>query len=440
MERQRQAVRGLKTRVDRALDQRLLGRQNPEDPKRCELHRFVLTKLERFRCPERKEGWSRKAAGLRRKFLREVYLKGLPPSVLAQEPRVEWRGTIETGKGYRIRKLRYEGYPGMWIPALLYEPVGLRGRAPGVLNPNGHHAGGKAMDYKQARCINLAKRGMLALNTEFVGMGELTMNREHNRIGHMDLCGVAGVAVFYLAMKRGLDVLLSHRHCDPDRVAMTGLSGGGWQTAVLGALDERVKVLVPVAGHSPVWQRVSCLADIGDLEQVPVDLCTVADFDTMTALFAPRPALLIYNLRDDCCFRSRRTRQSVYRPVKPLYEMLGVGDHCRFYENVNPGTHNYEADSRGQLYRFLTRHFGLDTPEEDLPYEEELLSESQLRVGLPEENATQISLAAEAARGLPGSRAPEGSGARRAAWVRSARRRLEGVIRLRRFGVRRRGR
>ena len=94
-----------------------------------------------------------------------------------------------------------EGYPGMWVPALLYEPIGLKNKVPGVLNPNGHHAGGKAEIHKQARCINLAKRGMLALSTEFIGMGELTMNREHNRIGHMDLCGVAGVSVFYLAMR-----------------------------------------------------------------------------------------------------------------------------------------------------------------------------------------------------------------------------------------------
>ena len=56
--------------------------------------------------------------------------------------------------------------------------------------------------------------------------------------------------MFYLAMKRALDVLLAHPHCDGDRVAMTGLSGGGWQTAVLAALDERITTIVPVAGHS----------------------------------------------------------------------------------------------------------------------------------------------------------------------------------------------
>ncbi|MFT5368714.1 MAG: dienelactone hydrolase [Candidatus Latescibacterota bacterium] len=416
--------------VSRALNQRLLGRTNFEDPKRCELHRFILSRLDRFQCPDRSGEWKQMASGLRRRFLNEVYLKGHSREVIQAQPEVVWGDVIEAGRGYRIRKLRYEGYPGMWIPALLYEPEQMDGKVPGVLNPNGHHSGGKAMDYKQARCINLAKRGMLALNTEFIGMGELTASRDHNRIGHLDLSGKAGVGVFYLAMKRALDVLVNHPSCDPGRVAMTGLSGGGWQTAVLSALDERVKVIVPVAGHSPLWQRVSCMSDIGDLEQVPSDLCQVADFDTMTALFTPRPTLLIYNFRDDCCFRSRRTRKSVYAPVKPLYESLGIGDHFEFYENRNPGTHNYEADSRGQLYRFLNKHFGLDTPEVDLPFEDELLSESQLNVGLPQDNATLISLANDAMLGLRKPTMPKNN---REKWILKIREQLKQVIRLPEF-------
>jgi len=422
--------------LEEALRQRLLPQRSPEDPMSCELHRFILTRANRFRCPKTRELWYRQAPSARKKALNDVYLRGHPKAAGKGKPRIRWRGAIGTGKGYRIRKLLYEGFPGMWIPALLYEPRNLKGRVPAVLNPNGHHIGGKAMAYKQARCINLAKRGMLALSTEFIGMGELSMNINHGRIAHLDLCGLSGVAVFYLAMKRGLDVLLSHPNCDHSRVAMTGLSGGGWQTAVLSALDERVRVVVPVAGHSPIWQRPSCTADIGDLEQTPVDICTVLDYDMLTALFAPRPALLIYNEKDDCCFRPERTRISIYEPVKPLYDLLGVPGNIEFYVNVDPGTHNYDADNRAQLYRFLNRHFKLQGPGSDLPYEDELMSESQLRVGLPEDNPTLISLASDAARGLPRPRLPEGFGRERENWLKEARPRLEDVIRIHHFLVR----
>lgn len=339
--------------------------------------------------------WRRRAERVRQQML-TLFFRGHADGLLDEAPRVEWTDTIETGAGYRIRKLRYEGYPGMWIPALLYEPTELRGRIPAVLNPNGHHMGGKAMDYKQARCINLAKRGMLALNSEFIGMGELRADLDHNRIGALDLCGTAGIGVFYLVMKRALDVLLAHPHADGERVAMTGLSGGGWQTAILSALDERVRVIVPVAGYSALWQRRTCMEDVGDLEQCPSDMAAIADYDVLTGLYAPRPALLIYNRHDDCCFQTRRARTSVFKPGRSVYSTLGAGDALALYDNVTPGTHNYDADNRRQLYAFLNQHFQLDGPEDDLPWSDEIRSESELNVGLPSDNATLYTLAQDA--------------------------------------------
>ncbi|MBT3342407.1 MAG: hypothetical protein HN712_24515 [Gemmatimonadetes bacterium] len=375
------------TRRQRALQRKLL----PKGKTLGQLSALLDPLLPHLTPPISIRGWDVRVQRTRQQVL-DLFFEGHPTGLLDEAPRVQWRGTIQ-GDGYRIRKLRYEGYPGMWVPALLYEPEKLSGRMPVVLNPNGHHAGGKAMDYKQARCINLARRGMIALNTEFIGMGELRADVDHQRIGMLDAVGVAGIGIFYLLMKRGLDALLAHRHADPKRVAMTGLSGGGWQTALLSALDERITHIVPVAGHSPVWQRRGCQADIGDLEQCPSDLCTILDYDTLTAMFAPRPALLIYNHEDDCCFQTRRTKHSIYRPARAVYEQLGVGDQISMYDNVDPGTHNYERDSRRQLYRFLDQHFGLVTPDDDLPFEQELRTESELEVGLPEDNATLMSLA-----------------------------------------------
>ena len=336
--------------------------------------------------------WQRAATRLRRQIL-QGFFKGHPPGLLEEKPRIRWGETLKTTGGYHIRKLRYEGYPGLWVPALLYQPDKLKGKVAAVLNPNGHHRGGKAMDYKQARCINLAKRGALALNTEFIGMGELADSGKHNRIGQLDLAGLAGIGVFYLLMKRGLDVLLAHPNADPDKVAMTGLSGGGWQTALLSALDPRVKVVVPVAGHSPIWQRAGCVADIGDLEQVPTDLGAIADFDTLSALFAPRPTLLIYNRDDNCCFQTKRTYKSIYRPLKPVFKLMGAADRLAFHDNTDPGTHNYEQDNRQQLYRFLKRHLDLEGPDSELPWRQELFTEAQLNVGLPADNASLLSLA-----------------------------------------------
>ena len=369
------------------LQRRIIGQTTTR-----QLQTLLATHLPVLEKPISAARWQRRAKRVRQQMLK-LFFRGHADGLLDEVPRVEWVDTIETGAGYRIRKLRYEGYPGMWIPALLYEPTEVRGSIPAVLNPNGHHMGGKAMDYKQARCINLAKRGMIAFNSEFIGMGELRADLDHNRIGALDLCGTAGIGVFYLVMKRALDVLLAHPHADSESVAMTGLSGGGWQSAILSSLDERVRVIVPVAGYSALWQRRKCMEDIGDLEQCPSDMASIADYDVLTGLYAPRPALLIYNRYDDCCFQTRRARTSVFKPGRGVYSALGACDALALYDNVAPGTHNYDADNRHQLYAFLNQHFQLDGPEDDLPWIDEIRSESELNVGLPSNNATLYTLA-----------------------------------------------
>lgn len=105
--------------------------------------------------------WTNYADRLRKEALERVILRGEARRWSDFKGRVEWQDTIE-GPGYRVRKLRYEVVPGLWTPALLYEPSTLSGKAAAVLNVNGHDPDGNATNYIQERCINLAKRGLLA--------------------------------------------------------------------------------------------------------------------------------------------------------------------------------------------------------------------------------------------------------------------------------------
>lgn len=161
--------------------------------------------------------WERLAQPFRDAFLDRVVFRGEAATAWRNaRTEVKWLDTIPGGPGYRIKKLRYEALPGMWIPALLYEPEKLAGKVPVHLALNGHiRPLGKAVPYKQIRCINLVKRGMLVLNIEWLAMGQLrTDNWDHYRMNQIDLCGSTGLSVFYLAMKRGLDVLLGLEHTE----------------------------------------------------------------------------------------------------------------------------------------------------------------------------------------------------------------------------------
>ena len=76
------------------------------------------------RMPEVKtaDQWRKLAASIRESVLSQVVFRGEAASWRDAETKVEWLETIAGGPGYRIKKLRYEALPGMWIPALLYEP------------------------------------------------------------------------------------------------------------------------------------------------------------------------------------------------------------------------------------------------------------------------------------------------------------------------------
>ncbi|MBC8354391.1 MAG: hypothetical protein H8E66_20540 [Planctomycetes bacterium] len=392
--------------LEAALSQPLSGPESITEQHR----RFVQSRLVPLKPAGSAMEWQRHAERLRAQVLDNVVFRGVPAEWREGKPDVVWHDVIETDHGYRIRKLRFEALPDLWIPALLYEPHELKDAAesenivPAVLNVNGHAATGKSTAYKQLRCINLAKRGMLALNLEWIGMGQLrTAGFKHNHLSRLDLCGRSGLSVFYLAMSRGLDVLLDHPHADLKRTAVTGLSGGGWQTIMLSSLDTRVQLAVPVAGHSAIEQRLEHVGSIGDLEQIPNDLAKTAGYVHLTALMTPRPMLMIYNTKDNCCFVADTVKPNTFDPVVPFYEQAGAADKLEYYANSEPGTHNYDQDNREQLYRFLDHHF---FPFEkrghsEFPSLDEVLTHKELNVPLPDETADFHTLAAEAARGLP---------------------------------------
>ena len=350
--------------------------------------------------------WEAYAKRARQQTLDRVVFRGEAARWRKLSTRVEWLQTIDGGPGYKIRKLRYEAVPGLWIPALLYEPTEFKTpKVPVSLAVNGHDSAGKAVAYKQLRCINQAKRGMIVLNTEYLGMGQLTgANYNHYRMNQLDLCGTSGLAPFYLVMSRGLDILLAHEHADPARVTVQGLSGGGWQTITISALDTRVTLCNPVAGYSSLRTRVRNVSDLGDSEQNPVDLETVVDYAQMTAMLAPRPALLTYNFADNCCFKADHALPPLKAVARPIYELYGKPHNLRTHVNLDPGTHNFGLDNRQQFYGMLKDFFFADRPDvtaNEIPSEAEIKTAEQLKVDLPAKNEDFNSLARHLAAPLP---------------------------------------
>lgn len=392
----------------------------------------VLDRVAKPPSPASAAEWTPEAKRLRKHLLNDVIFHGWPRDVVTSPPKFEEVGVIETGKGYRIRKFRYEIVPGFQSTALLYEPEKTYSGMPAILNVNGHvGALGKAVEYKQKRCINFAKHGILALNLEWLSFGELSAKGNRHGFGaHLDLVGRQEVGLFYLAMRRGLDFLDRHPLVDRERLGMTGLSGGGWQTIMLSSLDERIKVAVPVAGFSSIASRIEAkrYGDLGDVEQAATDFLAGQDFPHLVALRAPRPTLLIYNAKDDCCFRAPLVKPLVFDAIRPIFRLFGAEEALQWHENMEPGTHNYQLDNRVHAYRFFSKYFNLPDFSDEGDLDPEVKSYDDLVVGLPTNNLTILGLAQKLGREITREPLPVDAVGRKA-WIVAARRRLREVTR-----------
>ncbi|MBS1852746.1 MAG: acetylxylan esterase [Acidobacteria bacterium] len=361
-----------------------------------QLRQYIVERVAKPPAPKSAAQWSAEASKLREQLLKEVVFHGWPQEWVNAPPKFEEVGTLP-GKGYRIRKMRYEIVPGFQCIALLYEPDNLRGKVPAVLNVHGHeYTLGQTAEYLQKRSITMAKNGILTLSLDWLGTGQLNVPGNDHWFGaHMDLAGTNELGLFYLAMRKGLDYLSNHPNTDRTRIGMTGLSGGGWQTIVLSALDERVRVAIPVAGYSSVGTRVEAndYGDIGDTEQSATDFLVGRDFTHLTAMLAPRPALLIFNAEDDCCFRAGMVKPLVYDAIQPIFALYGKQDAFAWHENRDPGTHNYQLDNRTQAYHFFAKHFAIPQFDEDASVAFEIYSPEELYIPLPEDNLTILDLA-----------------------------------------------
>ena len=419
--------------IESLLKSPIIDSQTPQ----VEVERFCEARVPRVPKVGSSQEWEQLTSRWRADMFEKVIFRGAAAKWRESPRQVEWLDEMEGGPGYRIKKLRYQILPGLWVPALLYEPERLAEKVPVIMNVNGHdRSNGKAAKYKQLRCINQAKRGMIALNVEWLGMGQLnTEGFVHYRMNQLDLCGAGGIAPFYLAMERGLDVLLDHEHADQERVGVAGLSGGGWQTIFISSLDTRVTLANPVAGYSSFVTRIHNHSDLGDSEQTPCDMATVADYGHLTAMMAPRATLLTFNVADNCCFASGHALRPLIDAAEPAFRLYNQVNRLASHVNHDPGTHNFERDNRQALYRMLGEHFYAGDASFDaveIASDDEVKTKQELLVPLPDDNADFNTLARDLVAELPRERLPAEATSE---WMAASRRRLATLVRAHDYKV-----
>src|SRR5207302_891414 len=193
----------------------------------------------------------------RKQVVREEILQilgGLPDYNGPLNARITGRIQAE---GYAIEKIIFESLPGFFVTANLYRP-NQPGRYPAVLFQSGHTQEGKPEPQRAA--ANLALKGFVVLCFDPMGQGEREQTydpqlkapaagwsvNEHIHAGAQSILVGESVARYFIwEAKRALDYLLSRPEVDAARVGAVGCSGGGALTMFLGALDSRLKAIVP---------------------------------------------------------------------------------------------------------------------------------------------------------------------------------------------------
>jgi hypothetical protein len=305
--------------------------------------------------------------GLRRRTLEII--GGLPGERTPLNARVT--GTIPMD-GYRIEKLIFESLPGIHVTALVYVPDGPAGRKPAVLVGCGHSAIGKAYPPYQEIAVRLARRGYVVLCWDPVGQGERSQfwDRARGRSRYNLVCGehavlgnlatIAGTSlVRYMVWDgmRAVDYLLTRDDVDGSHLAITGTSGGGFQSTWIGALDARIGAILPSCFPTALPMRMAnrIFEDPdSDPEQDPPGLVAERiDHPGLLLLAYPRALHVSAAVLD--FFPIEGTRKTM-REVSALYRRFGRGDRIAISEGYHK--HQYSAENQARAFAFLDRVFG----------------------------------------------------------------------------------
>ena len=276
--------------------------------------------------------------------------------------------------GYTIEHVAFESVPGHWVSGSLYRPTGRTGRLPAVLAPHGHFPGGRHQERSvedakkelasgaeqtlesaryalQARPAMLARLGVIAFAWDMVGYADSTAIA--HRAGFTDaeaelrLQSFLGLSMWNAV--RAVDFLLTLPDVDPARIGVNGASGGGTQSLLLSAIDDRVTASLPAVMVSGNMQG-GCICENAALLRLGTNNIE------LTALAAPRPLAAVAANDWTTDFMTKGLPE-----LKAIYALMGAPDAVAGQKFEFP--HNDNQVSREYAYAWFNRVFRLGLPE-----------------------------------------------------------------------------
>ncbi|MCK9412901.1 MAG: acetylxylan esterase [Prolixibacteraceae bacterium] len=295
-----------------------------------------------------KESWEKRKAIVKQNILDVQGISGMKKSPLRVIS-----SNFRKHDGYSVENVALEVLPGVYLSGSVYKPLKFKGKIPAMLSPHGHFYGdtddgnGRYRPDQQYRCATLAKMGAAVFSYSMFAWGESALqfdNKEHYTSIALTMQTWNSIRV--------LDYLCSLDYVDPERIGVTGASGGGTQTMIITAIDDRIRLSVPTVMLSAHFYG-GCACESGlPIHQIKGG--PQSNNVEFGAMAAPRPMLVISDGTD----WTQNTPKIEFPWLKKIYALYGMEKNV---ENVHLPTdvHNYGYNKRIAMYDFVARHFAL---------------------------------------------------------------------------------
>ncbi|MCB0688767.1 MAG: acetylxylan esterase, partial [Saprospiraceae bacterium] len=306
--------------------------------------------------------------------LRQRWVKDRLTSILGPFPHKtslnpQITGTIDQ-EGYRIEKIIFESQPQYYVSACLYIPDHIQEKVPAVLNLIGHEQESFRAELDQLVMVNLVKKGIIVMSIDPPGQGEnvqyydpdLKLSRigysviEHCYFGNQCfLSGTSSAKYFVWDAIRAIDYLCSRKEVDPDRIGVTGFSGGGTITTYVSAIDDRVLVSVPSSWSTASRRQLESKGAQDAEAELYHALKEGITLEDLLEVRAPKPTLLTFVSRDQ--YLTLQAARDCFEEVQLAYSSLGQTENFELVEDDS--RHWLTPKIRRHIYDFFCKHFNL---------------------------------------------------------------------------------
>ena len=313
------------------------------------LKRQAVTLRHGDNAPESMDQWEHRRAQLKTRLA--AAWGGFPDQPCPLEPKLLGEFSRD---GYRVEKLILQTRPGVWMTANAYVPD-KAGRLPAILQVHGHWSGAKQDPVVQSRCIAAAKLGFFVLCVDAFGAGDRGLGKKRGEYhGEMVAATLFPIGLPLSGLQvyenmRAVDYLQSRPEVDPQRIGITGASGGGNQTMYAGAFDERFRCVVPtcsVGTYQAYLSAACCMCEV-----VPGALQFTEEGDVL-GLAAHRGLMITSATRDAFQFSVDEAKKSYARVevIAKLYKDASVR------HTIIDSGHDYNRPMREAMLGWMTKH------------------------------------------------------------------------------------